>query len=183
MRHANWFAGLSSGAPGASAIVRDDAALLKHIADHGIPFVVIGGWAVISHGFVRNTKDVDLLVPDRDRVHAASARAMSALGARHRNGTGVVDLDDRIPDQGWQLTTSVGDVDFLLEGVPPLDFATVDEVALDNEMGDVPFRFAALESLVAFKRLAGRPQDRVDLAELEAIHGPLPIVRVPGLDP
>jgi hypothetical protein len=43
-------------------------------------------------------------------------------------------------------------------------------------------RVAALASVVGFKRLAGRPQDRLDLAELEALYGPLPIEPIPGLD-
>jgi molybdopterin-guanine dinucleotide biosynthesis protein len=33
-----------------------------------------------------------------------------------------------------------------------------------------------------FKRLAGRPQDRRDLEELESFHGELPIDSIPGLD-
>jgi len=37
--------------------------------------------------------------------------------------------------------------------------------------------------LVGFKRLAGRPQDQLDLSKLEAIHGPLPTDPIPGLDP
>lgn len=34
----------------------------------------------------------------------------------------------------------------------------------------------------AFLAADGRPQDRVDLIELEAIHGELPIDPIPGLD-
>lgn len=147
-----------------------------------MPFVVIGGWAVISHGYVRTTQDIDLLVPDRPSVHHAVAEAMAELGARHRSRASTVAPTDTIPDQGWQLTTSLGDVDFLLEAVAPLDFVTVERTSIAGSMRGVPFRFAGLESLVAFKRLAGRPQDRADLAELEAINGPLPIVPIPGLD-
>lgn len=40
----------------------------------------------------------------------------------------------------------------------------------------------ALPSLVGFKRLAGRPQDRQDLIDLEAIYGELPIEPIPGVD-
>jgi hypothetical protein len=36
--------------------------------------------------------------------------------------------------------------------------------------------------IVACKRLADRPRDRNDLAELEALHGELPREPVPGLD-
>jgi hypothetical protein len=41
---------------------------------------------------------------------------------------------------------------------------------------------AGLSTIVGFKRLAGRPRDRNDLAELEACHGKLPIEPIPGLD-
>jgi hypothetical protein len=30
----------------------------------GLPYVVIGGFSVIAHGYLRATKDSDLLVPD-----------------------------------------------------------------------------------------------------------------------
>ena len=50
------------------------------------------------------------------------------------------------------------------------------------DYGGVEFRVAGLSSIVAFKRLAGRPRDRNDLAELEEIHGELPIEPLPGLD-
>ncbi len=44
---------------------------------------------------------------------------------------------------------------------------------------------AALEEMRSTspgQRLAGRPQDLADLRELEAIHGPLPIRLILGLD-
>lgn len=45
-----------------------------------------------------------------------------------------------------------------------------------------PIRVAGLASIVGFKRLAGRPQDKIDLTELEAIYGELPVGPIPGLD-
>ncbi|HEY2334021.1 MAG TPA: hypothetical protein VGH58_03295 [Solirubrobacterales bacterium] len=41
---------------------------------------------------------------------------------------------------------------------------------------------AALSSIVGFKRLANRGQDRVDLEALERANGKLPIDPIPGLD-
>jgi len=43
-------------------------------------------------------------------------------------------------------------------------------------------RVAGLSSLVGFKRLAGRTQDRADLEALERVNGELPIEPIPGLD-
>lgn len=160
---------------------RDDALLLRLVRDSQIPHVVIGGWAVISHGYVRLTRDIDLLVPDRPEVHDQAAALMASLHARGPTGV-PIEEDDRIPESGWQLQTDHGRIDWLLEGLPPLDFDTVFERSAAAEMDGTPFRYAGLATIVAFKRLAGRPQDLQDLKELEAIHGPLPIEPVPGLD-
>jgi hypothetical protein len=75
-----------------------------------------------------------------------------------------------------------GPVDLLREGAPPLDFDTVHKGAINLTFHGQLARVASLSSLVAFKRLADRPRDRLDLMELERIHGPLPIEAVPGLD-
>jgi hypothetical protein len=167
------------GSPVISA--RDDGALLRALAEHDVPNVVIGGWAVITHGYVRFTRDVDVLIPDRPDVHERAAAAMAAIGARRLSGEEITTAS-RIPEQGWQLDSEHGRIDILLEGEPPLDFASVHAGGLDTEIDGVPIRVAGLAHLSAFKRLSDRPHDRVDLAELEAIVGTLPHLPMPGLD-
>ena len=61
-------------------------------------------------------------------------------------------------------------------------YETVARRAEETEWSGQTISVASLESLVGFKRLARRPQDRIDLAELEAIHGELAIEPIPGLD-
>lgn len=48
-------------------------------------------------------------------------------------------------------------------GLPPLDFDTVREHAIEANLGVSLFYVASLASIVGFKRLADRPQDRNDL--------------------
>jgi hypothetical protein len=67
-------------------------------------------------------------------------------------------------------------------GQPPLDYETVTGRAEEAVWEGNPVRVAALPSVVGFKRLAGRPQDRQDLADLRAIYGELPIEAIPGVD-
>jgi hypothetical protein len=161
---------------------RDDAALLRALQDHGVQFVVIGGWAVITHGYVRYTKDVDILIPDAADTRQAIAQAMVSVRARRFDGQPIV-VDSEMPEQGWQLETDYGRIDVLLEGEPPLDFDGVRASSIATSMDGVALRVADLAHLVAFKRLAGRPHDRVDLDELAALNdGELPLLRVPGLD-
>ena len=64
----------------------------------------------------------------------------------------------------------------------PLDFSTVEAGVITADVRGVRMRFAGLESIVAFKRLAGRPRDRQDLEALAELHGELPIAPIPGLD-
>jgi len=147
----------------------------------GARFVVIGGFAVIANDYVRATEDVDILIAEEGPDDDALDRALLSVGAKWANGRtfGAGGLAGR---EHTRLFTRVGIVDLLREGVAPLDLATVSAGALTGDLGDGPFKIAGLESVVAFKRLAGRPRDRNDLLELEQRHGPLPIVSVPGLD-
>lgn len=94
-----------------------------------------------------------------------------------------LEAGDAMPDQGWQVDTDLGRIDVLLEGPPPLDFASVHAGAIQTEMDGVPTRVSGLAHLVAFKRLSNRPIDRADLEELERIlEKPLPHLPLPGLD-
>lgn len=161
-------------------IERDDAGLLRLLGEHAVEFVVIGGWAVITHGYVRFTKDVDVLVADEPKQRQAVAAAMAAAGGTRLGGE-PIERGSSMPEQGWQLETDLGRIDILLEGAPPLDLASVRADAIETEMDGLTIRVAGLAHLAAFKRLANRPQDRADLAELEATLGSLP--DLPGFEP
>lgn len=154
------------------------AALLRTGAD----FVVIGGFAVIANDYVRATEDVDLLIPDDPDNDERLVDALSALGATVHDSGRPPQTSALRGREHIRLMSPAGLLDLLREGVAPLDFATVSVGALTADLGDGPFRVAGLESIVAFKRLADRPRDRLDLLELEERHGPLPIVPIPGLE-
>jgi hypothetical protein len=154
------------------------AALLRARAE----FVVIGGFAVIANDFVRATEDVDFLIPDaagNDRALDVALAALDAHWLSPERPFAAGDLADR---EHSRLSTRAGLIDLLREGAPPLDFATVRGNAHEADLGAGRFHVAGLSSLVAFKRLAGRPRDKADLDELREIHGELPIDPLPGLD-
>jgi len=48
----------------------------------GLEYVVIGGFSVIYHGYVRATKDSDLLVPDGPDADAAVLRFLERVEGR-----------------------------------------------------------------------------------------------------
>lgn len=122
---------------------------------------MIGGFAVIAHGCVRATRDSDLLIPDGDDADRFALDFLTAIGATRLSDGAPVKPADIAGREHLCVSTDHGLVDLL---------------------GGQTVRIASLRSLVGLKRLADRPQDRADLAELEAIHGKLPIDPIPGLD-
>jgi len=149
----------------------------------GASFVVIGGFAVIANRFVRATEDVDFLVPDdvdNDRRVLTALRELDAV--RQRDEAPIRD-EHLLGQTHLRVLTSAGVIDVMRGGLPPLDFETVASEAMKADYDGLEFPIASLRSVVGFKRLAGRPQDRQDLERLEEIHGKLPLEPIPGLDP
>ncbi len=146
----------------------------------GLAYVIIGGFAVIANQYVRGTEDVDLLIGGDRSDDARVARFFETIEAR-RSGAAIPPRAIAEAET-LRVDSRFGQVDLLREGLPPVDFKTVFESAIVLEYHGRPARVASLTSLVAFKRLAGRPRDQLDLIELERIHGPLPITPIPGLD-
>jgi len=152
----------------------DPAAVAKAFDEAGARFVLIGGFAVIAHSVVRTTEDSDLLIPDDESNDMAIFEALRALDAIGVNGEqpSVALITQR---SSFRLRTPrAGTVDLIRGGLPPLDWDTVLERSIAGSVHGTEMRIAGLESLVAFKRLAGRPRDLADLSDLEALHGPLP---------
>src|SRR5262245_17319100 len=59
--------------------VEDLVALCRALNREGARYVLIGGFAVILHGFVRATKDVDFLVDASEANVQALKRALATL--------------------------------------------------------------------------------------------------------
>jgi hypothetical protein len=161
--------------PDLSGVVADADAV-------GLDYVVIGGFSVIYHGYVRATKDSDLLVPDGPDADAAVLRFLERAQGRRLRDDKVLVAEDVAGAQHLRISSRHGIVDIMRGGLPPLDYETVAQHAEVTDWDGQSVRFAALPSVVGFKRLAGRPQDRVDLSELEGIYNELPVEPIPGLD-
>lgn len=149
----------------------------------GARFAVIGGFAVIANRFVRATEDVEFLVPDDPANDHRVLAALNALNAVRQRDDAPLQDEHLIGQEHLPVISDAGLIDIVRGGVPPLDFETVASGALRADYDGLSFPVAGLRSIVGFKRLAGRPQDRQDLERLAEIHGPLPEDPIPGLDP
>jgi len=145
-------------------------------------FVVVGGFSVIANRFIRATEDIDFLVPDEsENDHRVLAALRELEGVRFRDDEPLRD-EHLLGQTHLRAKTKAGVIDIIRGGLPPLDYKTVEERAMQADYGGVEFLVAGLSSIVGFKRLADRPRDRNDLIGLAEIHGDLPNEEIPGLD-
>lgn len=154
----------------------DADAILRVLVAHEADFVVIGGFLVAFHGYVRATKDIDIVPnPAFDNLERLW-RALTELDARplaldeiRREELPVpFDFEGLCTGGNWDLRTTYGRLDILqwlaaLESYDQLRARAV--VAVLPNVGEVAF--ASYEDLVALKRSAGRDQDLIDLEALE----------------
>lgn len=147
--------------------------MLAGLDQAGVRFVVVGGVAVIGHGVVRATKDLDVVVGTDDDAAAAIGEAMARWAATRPDGSAE---PRKIPSAGWplHLRTPHGLLDLLAEGRPPLDLEGLLARAALRKIDGVSAPLCSLADLVALKRAAGRERDLADLADLAAAHGELP---------
>ena len=151
----------------------DIAALLGKLARADVDFVVIGGVAVIAHGYERITKDVDICYsPDPANLEALG-QVLVELDARLRG------LDEDVPfvpdartlrrTQILTLDTPEGGLDLLVDpdGSPGYKDLKRHARRIDFEGNEV--LIASIDDLLAMKRAANRPQDQTDIEALLAI--------------
>ncbi|MDQ3097298.1 MAG: nucleotidyltransferase [Chloroflexota bacterium] len=153
-------------------LLRADS-ILGALVDAGVDFVVIGGLAAQVHGSPSLTGDVGIC-HSLDRANLDRLElALGHLSAIRRNLPDAVraPVDAHALRAGdvFTLTTRDGDLDLLAHPDPGLDFETLARSASTVEILGVPVRVASLDDLMAMKRAAGRPKDRVDLEILGAL--------------
>jgi Nucleotidyl transferase AbiEii toxin, Type IV TA system len=146
-------------------------ALLARLAQAGIDFVVVGGVAVVVQANPRFTRDLDICYATDTANLERLAALLISLGARLR---GVEEDLPFVPDtrtlrrtQILTLSTSMGDLDLVVDPPGAPSYAALRRRADVIELGETSIRIASVEDLIEMKRAAGRPQDRIDIESLE----------------
>jgi len=137
-----------------------------------IEYVIVGGLAVGAHGVVRATRGLDLAAA-RDRQNMDRlAECLHALGGEHPI-EGALTGAALVRPASFKVQTKHGDVQVLnrMAGVPTFAELQRDQIHVEIA-SDAIAPVCSLAHLRAMKLAAGRPRDRVDLAELAELHGP-----------
>lgn len=154
--------------------------IIRALNDAGIRYLVVGGLAVVAHGHVRFTADIDVILDfDEGNLHRAM-EVFAGLGFRPRAPVPLRHFADAEIRQGWIRDKGLTVFSLFSDDHPltEVDLFVADPLGFEEAYPrramlavapDVEAAFIAVEDLIRLKRLAGRPQDLVDAEALEQL--------------
>ena len=154
--------------------------IVRTLNDHQVKYLIVGGLAVVAHGYVRFTADIDLVLGMEKQNLADAVAALKALNYRPRAPVDFeqfVEPENRkqwIDQKGMTVFSlfspdhPVTEIDLFVD--PPLVFAEAYTRALRLEVAPgVGATFCSLDDLMNLKSKAGRPRDLEDIEQLRKI--------------
>ena len=154
--------------------------IFKSLDDAEVRYLVVGGVAVVLHGYPRFTADLDLVFELTQANASAAIAALQMLGYRPRAPVPAKDfaIDDIRAtwreEKGltvfslWSPNHPATEVDLFVE--EPFDFSEAWSRRLDALLEDgTTVHVVGIDDLRALKQRVGRPKDLDDITQLDAI--------------
>ncbi len=147
------------------AIIRlppDFKEFLKLLKEHDVRYLLIGGYAVGYHGYIRATGDMDIWIA----IHPDNAHKMVAVlktfGFDHADLNAELFLHENkiirmgVPPVRLEITTSISGV----------EFDECYQTRVVDELDGIEVNLIDLENLKKNKKASGRLKDMVDFKKL-----------------
>ena len=145
----------------------------------GAQYLVVGGLAVVAHGYVRFTQDIDIVLKLEKANVLLAMDALTAIGYRPLIPVNARNFADAAMRQLWIEEKHMIVFQMLHPDRPstrldifveePFVFADEYSRARWETIFDEKVPIVHLDQLLILKRAAGRPNDLADIAELEHI--------------
>lgn len=145
-----------------------------------VRYLVVGGVAVVLHGWTRFTKDLDLMLDLDDAGNVRRfVQAAEGLGYRPSVPVALADLADPVRREAWRREKGALVLHLIRPEAPleridvflfnPLAFGGARSRMQVVAIPGVDIPVVSLDDLIAMKEAAGRPQDQEDVLRLKAL--------------
>jgi len=154
--------------------------VFRALDDAEVRYLVVGGVAVVLHGYPRFTADLDLVLELTASNASAAIAGLQTLGYRPRAPVRAEDFADETVRASWREEKGLTvfslwspsypgtEVDLFVE--EPFDFGEAWNRRLDAMLDDgTTVHVVGIDDLRALKASVGRPKDLDDIAQLDAI--------------
>ena len=128
-------------------------------------YIVVGGYAVIMHGYYRTTQDLDIWVNRTKENYVAIRKGFAILGMP------IFDItEDNFLGENFDVF-SIGRSPFRIDIITKLkglDFTDAFANSIETEMEGLKIRYLNLNDLLTSKKAAGRHRDLDDIEKLSS---------------
>ena len=158
--------------------VRSVEAIVRALNEAQVQYLIVGGLAVNAHGFVRLTRDVDIVLALDPANAALGLNTLLAIGYQMAIPAKPEEFADPGIREEWRRSKQMivlklwsdehrrTPVDIFV--YEPFEFAAESKVAGMLEVcPGLTAPVVSLPTLLEMKRSAGRPQDLIDIEELQ----------------
>ena len=144
-------------------IQEDFEEFLKLLNKKKVEYVVVGGYAVAFHGYVRATKDIDIL------FHNSPENIQRLKTVLNEFGFPAEDLSDvAFSEHGKIIRMGVSPVMIeLINVISGVTFKTAWKNRVTGVYGKTKVYYLSKSDLLKNKKASGRPQDIADIEELK----------------
>ena len=144
-----------------TTLPRDFKGFIELLNRNTVRYIIIGGYAVVYHGYVRSTNDIDIWVDmGRDNIKKV-LKTLDDFGFSSLN----IKEEDFSANQILQLGYPPNRID-LITTPAGIDFETCWESKEQVFIDDITLNIIDLESLIKTKQATGRTRDLADIEEL-----------------
>jgi len=144
-------------------IPNDFKEFLKLLNVHEVRYLLIGGYAVNYHGYVRATADMDIFVkPDKRNAERLVAALIEFGFDVEELSTGLFLNPDNVIRMGVPPLRIE-----IMSSITGVDFEECYENRIVDQSDDVTIHLISLDKLKKNKHAAGRLKDRNDLEHLQ----------------
>lgn len=137
---------------------------LQELNKAGVDYVLVGGYAVILHGYSRVTGDMDILVRPTKENYKKLKAAFDAFGMPVFDMTEVKFLNQAENDV-FTFGRQPVSID-IMTAIKGADFDVISKESVLFTEGDVAVRTVSLLWLQQLKKASGRPKDQDDIDHL-----------------
>ena len=139
--------------------------MLKSLNKAKVDYVMVGGWAVNMHGYIRATIDLDIwILTDPENARKVYA-ALIDFGAPLAQ---IKPEDFSTDGTIFQIGVAPCRID-IINRIDGLNYADAAPRAVLKEIDGIPVKVLSLEDLIVNKRASGRTKDIADAEILEGL--------------
>ena len=144
-----------------TTLPRDFKEFIELLNKNNVRYIVIGGYAVVYHGYVRSTNDIDIWIDIREDNIKKLIKVLDEFGFSSLN----IKETDFLPNQIIQLGYPPNRID-LITTPAGIEFETCYESKEQVSIDDTAVNIIDLENLIKAKKASNRTRDLADIEEL-----------------